>query len=196
MLDKNTIIKVTNRSNGSTGYTIPDMGNLHRVFQSGETKDITMEELRKLSYIPGGLNILKGCLVLDNPDAVAELLNEVEPEYYYTTEDIKTLLTTGTLAQFEDCLDFAPEGTLNLVKKLAVELELNDVAKRKALQEKTGFNVTTAIEANKMDEEEEVVETKTRRAAAINSTPKVTTTGRRTAPATTSKYKVVSTLEK
>lgn len=195
MLDKNTIIKVTNRSNGSTGYAIPDLGNLQRVFQSGETKELTMEELRKLSYIPGGMFLLRNNLVLDNPEAVAELLNEVEPEYYYTEEDIKTLLTTGTLAQFEDCLDFAPEGTINLVKKLSVELELNDVSKRKALLEKTGFNVTSAIEANQMDEEEVVTETKTRRAAAINKTPLATTSGRRSAPVA-SKYKVVSTLEK
>lgn len=195
MLDKNTIIKVTNRSNGSTGYAIPDLGNLQRVFQSGETKELTMEELRKLSYIPGGMFLLRNNLVLDNPEAVAELLNEVEPEYYYTEEDIKTLLTTGTLAQFEDCLDFAPEGTINLVKKLSVDLELNDVSKRKALLEKTGFNVTSAIEANQMDEEEVVTETKTRRAAAINKTPLATTSGRRSAPAA-SKYKVVSTLEK
>lgn len=194
MLDKNTIIKVTNRSNGSTGYTIPDLGNLHRSFQSGETKELTMEELRKLSYIPGGMFLLRNNLVLDNPEAIAELLNEVEPEYYYTEEDIKTLLTTGTLAQFEDCLDFAPEGTINLVKKLSVELELNDVSKRKALLEKTGFNVTTAIEANQMDEEV-VTETKTRRAAAITKTPITTTSGRRSAPVA-SKYKVVSTLDK
>lgn len=195
MLDKNTIIKVTNRSNGSTGYTIPDLGNLHRSFQSGETKELTMEELRKLSYIPGGMFLLRNNLVLDNPEAIAELLNEVEPEYYYTEEDIKTLLTTGTLAQFEDCLDFAPEGTINLVKKLSVELELNDVSKRKALLEKTGFNVTTAIEANQMDEEEVVTETKTRRAAAITKTPITTTSGRRSAPVA-SKYKVISTLDK
>ena len=195
MLDKNTIIKVTNRSNGSTGYTIPDLGNLHRSFQSGETKELTMEELRKLSYIPGGMFLLRNNLVLDNPEAIAELLNEVEPEYYYTEEDIKTLLTTGTLAQFEDCLDFAPEGTINLVKKLSVELELNDVSKRKALLEKTGFNVTTAIEANQMDEKEVVTETKTRRTAAITKTPITTTSGRRSAPVA-SKYKVVSTLDK
>ena len=153
-----------------------------------------MEELRKLSYIPGGMFLLRNNLVLDNPEAIAELLNEVEPEYYYTEEDIKTLLTTGTLAQFEDCLDFAPEGTINLVKKLSVELELNDVSKRKALLEKTGFNVTTAIEANQMDEEV-VTETKTRRAAAITKTPITTTSGRRSAPVA-SKYKVVSTLDK
>ena len=192
MLEKNTILKVRNRDNGGVGYTIPDLGNLHRTFQAGEEKEISMEELRKLSYLPGGKAILRNYLVIeDNPEAVEELLSTVEPEYYYTDEDIKKLLTEGTLDQFQDCLDFAPEGTVNLLKKYAVELELNDVAKRKALLEATGFNVTTAIEANRKDDlDEEEAPVKTRRTAAINSS----TRGRRTNGMTLSesKYKVVN----
>lgn len=192
MLEKNTILKVRNRDNGGVGYTIPDLGNLHRTFQAGEEKEISMEELRKLSYLPGGKAILKNYLVIeDNPEAVEELLSTVEPEYYYTDEDIKKLLTEGTLDQFQDCLDFAPEGTVNLLKKYAVELELNDVAKRKALLEATGFNVTTAIEANRKDDlDEEEAPVKTRRTAVINSS----TQGRRTNGMTLSesKYKVVN----
>lgn len=193
MLDKDKIIKIKNRDNGSVGYTIPDLGNLHRTFQSGETKEVTMEELRKLSYIPGGLQILTDYLVIEDEDAVAELLNTVEPEYYYSEEDIKTLLTQGTLAQFEDCLDFAPEGVISLVKKLAVELKLNDVAKRKALLEKTGFNVTTALAASE-DEESETTDKKTRRAEAINSKSiTAETPARRTSTVISSnKYKVIS----
>lgn len=186
MLDKNIIIKVTNRDNGSVGYTIPDLGNMHRTFQSGETKEVSMEELRKLSYIPGGMNILKKYLVLDNQEAINELLNEVEPEYYYKEEDIKELLLNGTLAQFEDCLDFAPEGIINLIKKMSVELKLNDVAKRQALLKATGFNVTTAIEANEDDGEEDTTEKKTRRTSA----PVNKTTSRRTTPV--SNYKIIN----
>lgn len=167
MLDKDTMIKVTNRDNGSVGYTIPDLGNLHRTFQSGETKEISMEELRKLSYIPGGDFILKDYLIIDNAEAVSELLASVEPEYYYTEEDVKNLLLTGSLDQLMDCLDFAPEGTINLVKKLAVDLKLNDIQKRKAIQDKTGFSVDAAVNIQTIAEaeEEETTETKTRRAA-------------------------------
>lgn len=168
MLDKKIILKVKNRDNGGVGYEIPDLG-LYRTFQAGEEKEVTMEELRKLSYLPGGKAILKNYLVIDNEEAVEELLSEVEPEYYYTDEDIKKLLLEGSLAQFQDCLDFAPEGTINLLKKYAVDLELNDVAKRKALLEATGFNVTSAIEANRREDIQEEPE-KTRRAAAISDT--------------------------
>ena len=38
MLENNTLIKVINRDNGIVGYTIPDLNNLTRTFQKGETK--------------------------------------------------------------------------------------------------------------------------------------------------------------
>lgn len=185
LLDKETLIKVTNRDNGSVGYTIPDLGNLYRLFEAGETKEIRMEELRKLSYIPGGQRILEAYLVLDNKDAVAELLGEVEPEYFYSEEDVKNLLLNGTLDQLKDCLDFGTAGVLDLVKKYAVELKINDLSKRKAILDALDFNVTSAIEINEAiaeDEQEEKVEDKkTRRAAAINEEK---TTTRRATPVT------------
>lgn len=192
MLDKNTLIKVTNRDNGSVGYSIPDLGNLERVFTSGETKEVTMEELRKLSYSIGGRVILDEYLIIHNEEAVAELLGTVEPEYYYQEEDVKNLLEHGSLDELKDCLDFAPEGTVDLVKKVAVETELNDIKKRAAIQESTGFNVTSAIEINKETSEEKPEETKVRRAAPKKEVETSAPTGRRTAAPTASKYKIVN----
>ena len=120
MIEKDTLIKVINRVNGTVGYTIPDLNNLHRSFQANESKELTMEELRKLSYIPGGDVILRDCLVIENPEAVAELLGEVEPEYNYTEAEIKELLEHATLNQFLDALDFAPKGVRDLIKDYAV----------------------------------------------------------------------------
>lgn len=183
MLDKDTIIKVTNRDSGSVGYSIPELG-IRRKFAQGEVKELTMNELRKLSYLPGGQVILKDCLIVHNEEALRELNPDYEPEYFYTEEDIKKLLLTGTQAEFLDCLDFAPEGVIELLKQLAVKLEINDLAKRNAIMDKTGFNVTRAIEINheSKEVEESEVNTKQRRAAA----PKVNTAepeavGRRTA---------------
>ena len=99
MLDKSTVIKVTNRDAGSVGYTVPDL-RIERQYQKGETKEVTMEELRKLSYLPGGDYIIRNCLQIDNSDAVSELLGDVEPEYYYTEAEVRELLVgSGTLAQ-------------------------------------------------------------------------------------------------
>ena len=194
MIDNNTIIKVTNRDNGHVGYTIPDLNNLTRTFTANETKEIPMIELRKLSYIPGGKMILRDYLVLDNKDAIEELLNGVEPEYFYTEEDVKNLLTIGSLDALKDCLDYAPVGTIDLVKKVAVELPLNDVAKRKAILDMTGFNVDSAIMVNEETKEDnDKKETMVRR---VNETKNENTkpAGRRTtvnsfiAP---DKYKIV-----
>lgn len=145
-MERSTIIKVLNRDSGAVIYTIPEMNGLRRVFQAGETKEITFEELQKLSYIPGGMPILRDSLViLNNKEAIRELLGQVEPEYEYSRDDVINLLKNGSMDEFLDCLDFAPEGVKDLVKTLAVELPVNDVSKRQAILEKLGFSVDNAI---------------------------------------------------
>lgn len=168
MLNKNTKIKVKNRNNGSVGYTLPDMGNLRRKFYAGEIKEVTFEELQKLSYIPGGMYMLKHYLVLDNEEAVKTLIGGVEIEYNYTESDIKNLLLNGSLDELLDCLDFAPAGVISLVKDYAVKLEINDLSKRRAIQEKTGFNVNEGIRIkneSKMTENEPAATATTRHVA-------------------------------
>lgn len=167
MISKDTILKVTNRNNGSTGYTVADLG-IHRHFSPNESKDITMDELRKLSYVPGGRYIIENCLIIHNEEAVREILTDVEPEYFYTETEIKQLLQQGSLDQLLDCLDYAPEGVISLVKNMAVDMKLNDVSKRDAIKDKTGFDVSKAIEIKiESEKTDEVVETSSRRAAPI-----------------------------
>ena len=190
MVENNMTVKVTNRDNGSVGYTIPDL-NLHRTFQPKESKEITAEELRKLSYLPGGDVIIRDYLIIHNsPELLKELLGEVEPEYYYSEEDVKTLLLSGSLEQLQDCLDFAPNGVIDLIKSLAVSLKIDNLSKRKAIQDKTGFNVTRAIEINEETDEETASKESTqgRRAAPITAKSEETQQ-RRSAPP---KYNVVS----
>ena len=90
-------------------------------------------------------------------DVVNELLNgEVEPEYYLSDKEVENLLIQGSLDELKDAIDFAPEGVVSLIKKLAVDLKIKDIDKRDAIFEMTGFDVTKAIEINKMTVEEEV----------------------------------------
>lgn len=169
MLEDKTIITVTNRNNGTTGYSIPEMNGLKRNFAPGESKKITMDELRKLSYQPGGDYLLKNYLIMFNKDAVEELIGGVEPEYYYTEQDIQNLLVKGSLDQLDDCLTFAPAGVVEMVKSIAVKIRLNDMNKRELIFEKTGFSPDNAIKNNKYSEDEEKKETQTQkvRKAAI-----------------------------
>lgn len=188
MLDNDQIVKVRNREPGTVGYTIRELNNLHRSFAPKETKEIKMNELRALSYVPGGEYILKNCLVINEPEAVKELIGEVEPEYFYDENRVKNLLLNGSLDELLDCLDFAPEGVINLVKNLAVDLKLNDIAKRKAILDKTGFNVDSAVMVNEETAEKVKTEEKTRRVATTTTTTTTTSGRRAAAPA----YKVIT----
>ncbi len=170
-MEKNTPVKVLNRDNGAVVYSIPEMNGLRRVFQSGETKEVTFEELQKLSYIPGGGELLRDSLViLDQPGAVEELLGRVEPEYTYTKDDIIKLLKEGSLDEFLDCLDFAPEGVKELVKTLSVQLPLNDVAKREAILEKLGFSVDVALRLQKETRDADAAEEKPQASRRVQKT--------------------------
>lgn len=181
MIDDRTKVKVTNRIAGYVTYNVPEMQNLSRTFTSKETKIVDFEELRRLMYVPGGQGILEKYLIIEDKDVLKELGLAVEPEYFYNEEEIKNLFVNGTLDEFLDCLDFAPDGVLDTIKYLAVNMPLNDVAKRQAILDKTGFDVTRAIELQKDDEPKEEAPKAKRRAAVPgeNETSSQASTGRR-----------------
>lgn len=190
MINKDTMVKIVNKFNGTVGYDVPDL-NIHRNFYPKESKDVSFEELQRLSYTPGGEVVLKEYLEITDKDVIKELFSQdFEPEYHYTREDVKQLMLTGTLDQFLDCLDFAPEVIKEIIKTMAVDLPLNDMAKRQAILDKMGFDVTKAIEIKntKYDGGDSAVETgnaTSRRTAPIKSdTAQAAPTGRRYKPIT------------
>lgn len=191
-MEKDTLVKVVNRDNGSLIYSIPDLG-IRRRFSAGEEKEVTFDELKKLSYITGGDYILQHCLLIEDENAVSALLGDVEPEYFYSEADVRNLLANGSVDELLDCLDFAPIGVIEMVKSIAVETRLNDLAKRQAILNKTNFDVTNAIMINDETSEENEPTTSTGRRVAIDKKVKneenVEGVSRRTA---TPKYKVVS----
>ena len=199
MLEDSIIIEVTNRSDCNSGYILED-GNIHRSFTPGETKKIPMGELRALSYSPGGDALLREFLQIKNAEAIEELLGEVEPEYNYTPEDVKRVMLNGTMDEFLDMLDFAPDGIREMIKDFAVKLELNDVRKREAIFEKYGFNVDNAIKNNRLEKEAlekegtQAKQEQSGRRVPVGDKPQVNmVAGRRTAPPVAdNKYKVVS----
>ena len=135
---------VKNRSSGRVVYSIPDTG-VTREFNPGEIKRVPKKELIQLSYQSGGIQLIDAYLQVVENDVLRELNLKPEQEYFMTEDQIKDLLINGSLDAFLDCLDFAPLGVLDLVKKFAVELPLNDYQKRKALKSKLGFDVDSAI---------------------------------------------------
>ena len=138
--------KVTNRSAGRVIYNIPE-DHIRREFYNKETKEIALSELEKLAQQPGGRKLIYNYLSIQDADAIGHLVNRpIEPEYWLTEDKIPEWMNTCSLDEFKDALDFAPEGIKDLIKKYSVSLPLNDFAKRQALFEQLGFNVTKSIE--------------------------------------------------
>lgn len=178
---------VKNRSAGMVVYRIPEAG-IRREFMPGESKKVEFDELEKLAYQPGGRELMAEYLVINAEEALEELGIHREPEYWMNEQNVITLLQSGSLDEFLDCLDFAPAGVMDLIQKYSVSLPLNDFNKRKALKDKTGFDVDAALKnmmAEKEDEGGKIEPNKERRVKPETATP-----GRRT---NGEKYKVVST---
>lgn len=177
---------VKNRSAGMVVYRIPEIG-IRREFMPGESKKVDFDELEKLAYQPGGRELMAEYLIINAEEALDELGIRREPEYWMNEQNIINLLQNGSLDEFLDCLDFAPAGVMDLVQKYAVSLPLNDFNKRKALKDKTGFDVDAALRnlmAEKADEGGKIEPNKERRVQPQEATP-----GRRT---NGGKYKVTS----
>ena len=171
---------VKNRSAGVVLYKIPE-DNIVRRFAPGETKRLPYDELLHLSYQPGGRELMANFLQIQSLGVPKSLGIKTEPEYYMSEAQIVELLKNGSMEAFLDCLDFAPVGVIELVKKYAVTLPLDDYEKRQALKAKTGLDVDKAI-ANAGLEPDAKEEEKQQ--AAIQTPP----TGRRT----TTNYKVIT----
>lgn len=178
----NNVFNVKNRSAGMVVYKIPEDG-IRREFAPGETKKISFKELEKLSYQSGGRALMANFLQIYDEKVTQKLNIHTENEYYMSEEQIKELLVSGSLPAFLDCLDYAPVGVMDLIKKFAVALPLNDVEKRQALLTKTGFDVAKALEHMREEKADDIAET-------VNSNT-TTTNGRRTS----TNYKVVEKKE-
>lgn len=185
-MDSNKVFNVKNRSAGVVGYNIPEE-KIRREFAPGETKKISWYELDKLSYQPGGTRILEEFLQVYNEEAIQELNLRTEPEYFMGEADVIKLIREGSLDEWLDALDFAPAGVMDLIKQLSVTMPLNDYNKRKALKDKTGFDIDLAIrnwQAEKDAEKAPAEKPAQRRVQPASAEP-----ARRTA----GKYKIVNT---
>ena len=145
-------MKVKNRSASVVGYTIPD-SNIRRRFAPGEVKDISKDEIEKLLYQPGGRELFMDDLQAPADDMKALGFGELEPEYFYSHDDVKRIMVSGSLDEFLDFLDFAPKGGISIAKDLAIKLPLADRNKAEALKKATGFDANKAIQHNQAVED-------------------------------------------
>ena len=153
----NKVYTVKNRSASMVVYNLPEIGVRREFMPSEIKKNISYDELEKLSYQSGGRELIANFLQILDEQVLDNLGISTQPEYYMSEADIVNLMKTGSLDEFLDFLDFAPVGNMDLLKKLSVSVPLTDYDKRLALKDKTGFDVDTAIknlEAEKAEEKE------------------------------------------
>lgn len=184
-------VSIKNRSNSIVIYNIPEMG-IRREFMPNEVKNITSDELEALSYRPGGMDLIRNELLISDAEVLTDMAVKVEPEYYLDDKGVIELLNTGSMDSFLDCLDFAPQGVLDLIKKYAVSLPVNDSRKREAIKTKLGLDVDLALLHQKQVKEaleEESGKTERLDAPVRRVKTEEKPAGRRT---TVPQYKVVS----
>ena len=195
MESPNKYCNVKNRSASVVVYNIADSG-IRRSFAPGEVKKVSYEELEKLTYQRGGMEILTRFLQVQSEDALHTFNMRVEPEYHMSEQDIARVMATGTLDEFLDMLDFAPNGVIDLVKRMAVNPKnpLQDYSKIEALKKKTGLDVTAALKNIRAEQEEEKksIDDSSEVKRRVQKETSAATATRRTAP----KYNVVSKEEK
>lgn len=183
MLDEKALVEVVNIGHSTVSYSIPEL-RVKRSFTIGEKKKIPVEELRALSYRSGGKKLLANNLAIQNLEFLEDIGIEPEPEYFWSEADVKELLASGSVDRLLDALENAPSGIIQMIKDLAVSMEINDMSKREAIFKATGFNVNKAIELDRLSREDAPVveETKPKRRVSPETMPHVAA----------DKYKVVS----
>lgn len=141
----NQMIPVRNMVDHMVVFTDNDT---HRriVFQPYETKKISAEILRRLNYSHGGSVLLRNYICVMNDELAAEFGVSPETiEYKWTREDIDNCLLNEPIDNLLDALDFGPDGIKEMLVQRAADLKLNDMSKRQALQDATGFDINALI---------------------------------------------------
>ena len=185
-----TMYRVKNRGASTVVYKIADKG-IRREFKPGQVISISSEELEELTFQPGGTLILSQFLQILDLEGIQAARIKTEPEYHMSEADIAKLITSGSLDAFLDALDFAPIGVIDLIKKLSITIPMTDIPKRKALKEKTGFDVDAALKHQEEDREDDQKTILKQSNGERRVQPEAAPAGRRTTP----KYNIIKTAE-
>ena len=182
-------VKVWNRNSANSVYYIDEMRMLREFAPAGKHGDVLLipiSELQALSYVQGGHTMLTEHLLIKEQEVCEFLGIPVEPEYYYGVEEVKTLLSEGTIEQLMDCLEFAPAGVKDLLVKYAVDDKVDSYEKRELISKAMGVNITARIKNNELSE----IEPSGEETRASNSERRATPIKPKEEPA--SKYNVVN----
>lgn len=167
------IIEITNLLDCTCGYIV-DLTGVRRILPPHASFKVKASELRELFYQRGGQELLHNYIRVGNKALAQEFGVDVDntPEYNWGRKDVIDALNNPDIDILLDALDFAPDGIKQLIADVAVETEVADVNKRKAISDKLGIDVDAMI-TNKhlaVQETEEKEEKPARRRTAAKNT--------------------------
>lgn len=167
------IIEITNLLDCTCGYIV-DLTGVRRILPPHASFKVKASELRELFYQRGGQELLHNYIRVGNNALAQEFGVDVDntPEYNWGRKDVIDALNNPDIDVLLDALDFAPDGIKQLIADVAVETEVADVNKRKAISDKLGIDVDAMI-TNKhlaVQETEEKEEKPARRRTAAKKT--------------------------
>ena len=167
-MDMSRKVTVKNRTKGMVGYKIDTLRVYRHWDKTGDVLFITIDELIELSTLPGGLKLLEKYLLIEDEEAIMAVFGrEMEPEYKYTEKEIEFLLYKAEDDQLFDCLDYAPEGVLRIIRSKSIDRIPNTTAKVEAINKRLNINLSVIrTNAESPENDDAVVEVDQKRRSA------------------------------
>lgn len=155
-IEDTDLIKVQNLTDYPVVYH--SFTGQRRAFEGQQVMKLPAGELRQLNYTRGGRNLLQNFLAVRNRELAEELMiKDFDNEYSWDAKDVNNLLLNGSTDELEDALEFGPSGIVDSIVNRAVALRINDINKRRIIQEYTGRDINSMID--KVEQVERAMET-------------------------------------
>ncbi len=143
---KNQKIEVVSRYGGMISIKESNTGIVRTWPKCGAKLYLTEDSLLNLSMTPGARKLIQDYLIIKNDEVLEELEVDVELEYHYEVKEVTDLLMNGSEEELIDALNLAPKGVVDLIKKVAIEIQLPNMNKRKIIDKMLQVDISKMIE--------------------------------------------------
>jgi len=154
-------VNVVSKVNYPISVSFPELRFSRTWERLGASKAIDYDIIEEGMSDPGFEYMIKtGMLYIEDMDIKKAL--DIEPEdakepvniIVYTDKEIKSLLTTKSVASLEEALEKTTDEQKKVIAQRAIELKITNLEKARILKEATGIDVVYQLEENAKDEAE------------------------------------------
>ena len=142
-------VRVYNRSDSVVYYT-DSANNRLRMWEPivqgiMSYKDLEYEELERVLNDYGTRKLFQEYLLIKDKKICESLDLNYDESYYYDANQIINILENGTDEELIELLQSCPQGSKDIIKEAAIELQLDSTRKRNIIKDYLGFDITFAI---------------------------------------------------